>query len=229
MREGHPVKEAVCETPSSARRGAPSGDPFGTRPVAEPASEEFTAAVRAARQGRDDAFRVLYRSLTPELLRYASVIVGQDAEDVVAEVWLQIARDVLRFEGDGPAFRRFALTVTRNRARDLVRRRRRRVPEIALPLTELPEPRDPTGWGAHDTAQVAAERFSGEEALALIATLPGPQAEAVLLRVILDLDTRSAAAVLGKRPGAVAMALSRGLKRLAQQLERPTDTDTPRR
>ncbi|HEX5566222.1 MAG TPA: RNA polymerase sigma factor, partial [Streptomyces sp.] len=147
--------------------------------------------------------------------------------DVVAETWLQIARDVLRFEGDGTAFRGFALAVTRNRARDVLRRRKRRVQEIAVPTDELPEPRasgSSGGGTAADAAELAGARLSTHEIVSLIATLPGSQAEAVLLRVVLDLDTRSTAEILGKRPGAVAMALSRGLKKLARLVERPEAT-----
>nr|WP_155073731.1 RNA polymerase sigma factor [Streptomyces taklimakanensis] len=187
----------------------------------------MNAAVLGVQRGDEAAFRVVYRSLNPELLRYAAVIVGQDAEDVVAETWLQIARDVLRFRGDGAAFRRFALAVTRNRARDVLRRRKRRVQEITVPTEELPEPRAagaPGGAVAPDTAEVAGAELSTREIVSLIATLPGPQAEAVLLRVVLDLDTRSTAEILGKRPGAVAMALSRGLKKLARLVERPEAT-----
>jgi RNA polymerase sigma-70 factor (ECF subfamily) len=55
--------------------------------------------------------------------------------------------------------------------------------------------------------------------LALIARLPADQAEAVLLRVVVGLDAPAAAAVMGKRAGAVRMATSRGLARLAQLLE----------
>lgn len=201
-----------------------AGGGYGVPP--EP-SGDLNAAVLGVRRGDEAAFRAVYRSLNPELLRYAAVIVGQDAEDVVAETWLQIARDVLRFEGDGAAFRRFALAVTRNRARDVLRRRKRRVQEITVPTEELPEPRTPGAPGgsmAPDTAEVAGAQLSAREIVSLIATLPGPQAEAVLLRVVLDLDTRSTAEILGKRPGAVAMALSRGLKKLARLVERPEAT-----
>lgn len=221
------MRQAVFEEPC-ASPGELSGEPV-CEPVCDPGVQEFDTAVRAAGHGHEDAFRVLYRTLTPELMRYAAVIVGEDAEDVVAEVWLQIARDVLRFRGDGESFRRFALTLTRNRARDLIRRRKRRMWELPVPLSELPEPRGPSGWGYPDTAQVAGERLSGREVLALVASLPGPQAEAVLLRVILGLDTKSAAQILGKRPGAVAMALSRGLKRLAQCVERPEPAQAAQR
>ena len=40
----------------------------------------------------EDAFRVLYRTVQPGLLRYLRVLVGDDAEDVASEAWLQIAR-----------------------------------------------------------------------------------------------------------------------------------------
>lgn len=201
-----------------------AGDGNGVSPER---NGDLGAAVLGAQRGDEAAFRAVYRRLNPELLRYAAVIVGQDAEDVVAETWLQIARDVLRFEGDGAAFRRFALAVTRNRARDVLRRRKRRAPEIAVPTDELPEPHvsgAPGGGSAPDAAEVAGAALSTREIVSLIATLPGSQAEAVLLRVVLDLDTRSTAEILGKRPGAVAMALSRGLKKLARLVERPEAT-----
>jgi RNA polymerase sigma-70 factor (ECF subfamily) len=171
-----------------------------------------------ARHGDETAFCHLYRALTPELLRYAAVLAGQDAEDVVADTWLQLSRDLHRFQGDQAAFRRFALTVTRNRARDLMRHRKRRVQETSLPLTELPEPGLAGTGGRHhgrDVAEIVGSRLSEREAVARIARLPRTQAEAVLLRVVLDMDNRSAAAVLGRRPGSVAAALSRGLRRLA--------------
>jgi RNA polymerase sigma-70 factor, ECF subfamily len=41
----------------------------------------------------------------------------------------------------------------------------------------------------------------------------------VLLRAVLGLDTARAAAVLGKRPGAVRTAAYRGLRSLAHHLE----------
>ena len=155
--------------------------------------DSLTALVEQAQRGGEGAFRGLYQSVTPRMIRYASVIVGQDAEDVVAEAWLQIARDLVRFQGDGPAFSRFALTVTRNRARDLLRRRSSRVREVTSPISELPEPRLPLGSVNPDAAEAATARLTAQEAMARLATLPRSQAEAILLRVVLDLDTKSAA------------------------------------
>ena len=56
--------------------------------------------------------------------------------------------------------------------------------------------------------------------LRLIATLPRDQAEAVILRAVIGLDAKAAAHVLGKRPGAVRTAAYRGLRTLADRLEK---------
>ncbi len=55
--------------------------------------------------------------------------------------------------------------------------------------------------------------------MALISQLPRDQAEAVVLRVVVGLDAKSAAQVLGKRSGAVRTAAHRGLRKLAELLE----------
>ena len=55
--------------------------------------------------------------------------------------------------------------------------------------------------------------------MALISRLPQDQAEAVVLRVVVGLDAKSAAQVLGKRPGAVRTAAHRGLRKLAELLD----------
>lgn len=71
---------------------------------------------------------------------------------------------------------------------------------------------------APDTADVAAERLSTEHALRLIAELPAEVAEMVALRVLLGLDVAAVAKIVGRRPGAVRVAVHRGLRRLAARL-----------
>jgi RNA polymerase sigma-70 factor, ECF subfamily len=72
--------------------------------------------------------------------------------------------------------------------------------------------------GADDTADSALEGISTGAALSLIARLPRDQAEAVLLRIVIGLDSVAAAEVLGKRAGAVRTAAYRGLRKLANLL-----------
>ncbi len=174
---------------------------------------ELTAAVLAAQGGDESAFRTVYRAVHPRLLGYIRTLVGDaDAEDVTSEAWLQIARDLDSFTGDADRFRGWAARIGRNRALDHIRMRGRR-PAIGGDETEL------TGRAADsDTAGEAMEALSTGRTMALIAQLPQDQAEAVVLRVVVGLDAKSAAETLGKRPGAVRTAAHRGLKKLAELL-----------
>lgn len=173
---------------------------------------DLDAVVRAACAGDDDAFGAVYRAVQPGLLRYLRALVGQDAQDVASEAWLQIARDIRTFRGEGAGFRAWAAMVARHRALDHLRRLSRRPVEggnVEL-LDQVPD--------VADTASEVVETLDTRAAVALIASLPRDQAEAVLLRVVVGLDVAATAAVLGKRPGAVRTAAHRGLRRLAEQL-----------
>ncbi|MGC9438765.1 RNA polymerase sigma factor [Streptomyces sp. WG5] len=184
---------------------------------------ELGAAVARAQEGDEAAFAAAYRFVQPGLLGYLRGLVGDDAEDVASDAWLEIARDLRRFRGDGAGFRGWTATIARHRALDHLRRQKVRPRATALEQDVLDLP------GPHSTHDQALETLSTEAALALVSGLPRDQAEAVLLRVVVGLDGPSAARVLGKRPGAVRTATYRGLKRLARQMgvDRVTD-DAPR-
>ncbi|MFI9584709.1 RNA polymerase sigma factor [Streptomyces sp. NPDC052236] len=179
---------------------------------AETYDVELGEAVVRAQAGDETAFSAVYRRVHPPLLGYLRGLVGDDAEDVASEAWLEIARDLGRFQGDGAGFRAWTARIARNRAIDHLRRlkSRPRATLVEQDLTDLP--------ARHDTAEEAFETLTTGQALALIATLPRQQAEAVLLRTVIGLDGVAAARVLGKRPGAVRAATHRGLKRLEKRL-----------
>ncbi|MFG2379989.1 RNA polymerase sigma factor [Streptomyces avermitilis] len=180
---------------------------------------ELGAAVARAQRGDEVAFAVAYRMVQPGMLGYLRGLVGNDAEDVASDAWLEIARDLGRFRGDGAGFRGWTATIARHRALDHLRRQRVRPRATALESDVLELP------GTHDTPDQALESLSTEYAIELVVRLPRDQAEAVLLRVVVGLDGPAAARVLGKRPGAVRTAAHRGLKRLAQQLAAEGVTD----
>src|SRR6266568_1015775 len=119
-----------------------------------------------------------------------------------------------RFTGDEGGFRSWVFTIARHRALD-DRRRHARRPTVPLPI-ELA-----ARWqGADDPADQVVEGLSTRAALAVIGQLPHDQAEVVLLRVVAGLDVEQVARVVGKRPGAVRVLAHRGLRRLAERLER---------
>jgi RNA polymerase sigma-70 factor (ECF subfamily) len=185
--------------------------PAGRAP--QPAGPDLDEALAGALRGDPDAFRVLYRDTQPRVLRYLHAMVGDDAEDVASETWLQVSRDLADFTGDGDGFRGWVVTIARHRAIDHQRHRGRR------PATPVPAEDLAYLAASEDTAALALDSVATDAAVGLIASLPPDQAEAVLLRVVVGLDAQAAAEVLGKRPGAVRMAAHRGLRTLARRLE----------
>ncbi len=108
--------------------------------------------------------------------------------------------------------------VARNRAIDLGRQWARRPEQLEAGV------QDRDGGLAADTADLALEQLSTERALRLVAALPPAVAEMVALRVIVGLDVAQVAQIVDKTPGAVRVAVHRGLRTLAAQLERGTPT-----
>ena len=178
-----------------------------------PEPDPLDDAVAGMCSGDDDAFRIVYRAVHPTLLRYLEVLVGpSDAEDVASETWGQACRDLDRFQGGADGFRAWVTTIGRHRGLDLLRQRARR-PQVVADLTVV-DPPDPVD---HDLR--VEDVLGTRHALALLRELPQDQAEALMLRVVMGLDARSAGQVLGKRPGAVRSAAQRGLRNLARRVD----------
>jgi RNA polymerase sigma-70 factor (ECF subfamily) len=174
---------------------------------------EFEEVLVAAAAGDRSAFAALWRSAHPSLLRYLRVTAGSDAEDVASETWLKAMRALPSFRGDESAFRGWLAVIARNQLADRGRRAARRpeqltgdVEEHALGLAE-------------DSADLALQQLSTDTALRLVATLPPAVAEMVALRVVVGLDVAQVAAIVDRTPGAVRVAVHRGLRTLAAQLE----------
>jgi len=172
----------------------------------------FPVVLKAAADGDEDAFGLLWRDLQPRLLRYLRVTAPGAGEDLASETWLGVVRGIGRFQGNEPAFRAWVFTIARHQVLDW-RRRAARQPTQDLPVVWLAEPA-----ASDDPAAAAVEGASTRAALALIATLPADQAEAIALRVVAGLEVSRVAEVMGKRPGTVRVLAHRGLRRLAERL-----------
>jgi RNA polymerase sigma-70 factor (ECF subfamily) len=161
-----------------------------------------------ARSGDEAAFMELWRQLQPRLLRYLRILNCEEADDVASETWLQVVRDLPTFRGSDEDFRRWLFTVGRHRAIDAARARRHR---RTVPMTVRAD--DVVDMDMVEDQVLYA--MSVRRAVGLLAGLPRDQAEAVALRVLAGLDTPAVASILGKTPGAVRVALHRGLRALA--------------
>ncbi|MDP9071264.1 MAG: RNA polymerase sigma factor [Actinomycetota bacterium] len=150
-----------------------------------------------------------YRWLAPAVLGYLRAQRAPDPEDLVGEVFLQVARDLPRFRGDDDALRRWVFTIAHNRLLDARRRQSRRPQPAHGPLPEVasPPPADPLD----------------PELVAALSTLTPDQREVVVLRFVGDLSLEDVARITRRKVGAVKALQHRALEVLARQLRNQTE------
>jgi RNA polymerase sigma factor (sigma-70 family) len=175
--------------------------------------ERFNSLLESAREGSEAAWQELYSGLAPVVLGYLRANSAPDPEDILAEVFLQVARDIATFEGDERGFRSWVFTITHHRLIDARRLSARR------PVDLSPEPPEPDGR-ADDAAEEALARIGVEEIHRVLGSLSNDQRAVLLLRVLGDLSVEDVAKAVGKRPGAVKALQRRGLAAIKRELTR---------
>jgi RNA polymerase sigma factor (sigma-70 family) len=176
-------------------------------------TERFSSLLGAAREGSEAAWQELYSGLAPVVLGYLRANGAPDPEDVLGEVFLQVARDVATFDGDQRGFRSWVFTIAHHRLIDARRHSLRR------PVELTPEPPEP-GERADDAAEEALARIGEEEVFRVLAALSEDQRTVLLLRVVGDMSIEDVAKAVGKRPGAVKALQRRGLAAIKRELGR---------
>ena len=174
-----------------------------------PIGPEFDSVLAAAQTGAEWAFTALYRDLNPRLIRFLGAQAPCFGEDLAAETWMAVARQLGSFSGDEGAFRGWIFTIARRRLIQHWRTmgRRPQVASIDL-ITDRPAADDPE-------AAVMASVSAQEAAAIITAALTPDQAEIVLLRMLGGLDVDQVAAIVNKRPGTVRVLQHRAVRRLA--------------
>ena len=134
------------------------------------------ALVRRVRAGDPDAFAQLVERYRPRLLAYARSVLGgahHDAEDVVQEAFVS-AHAALRRDARQIALSAWLHTIVRNRALDVLRRRR--------PASEIDALDAVLGDRDADPALHFERREQLDAVLAGLSGLPARQREALVLR-----------------------------------------------
>jgi RNA polymerase sigma-70 factor (ECF subfamily) len=180
--------------------------------MAEP---PFEKTIEQCRDGDEDAWSRIFAGLAPIVLGYLRANGAAEPEDVLSETFLQIARDVGRFEGDERGFRAWVFSIAHHRLIDAQRSAARRP---ADPVAEPPEPHG--AEVADDAATEAMARIGAEEIREVLAVLSADQRAVLTLRILGDLTVAQVASVIGKRPGAVKALQRRGLATVQRELER---------
>jgi RNA polymerase sigma factor (sigma-70 family) len=191
--------------------------PAGLRPATRAAprpvgDRSFDALLAGARAGAEEAWTEIYQAFSPAVLGYLRGVGAAEAEDLTGEVFLQVVRDLHRFEGGRRAFKAWVLTIAHHRFIDNRRRERRR------PVELRPTPGE-QGQAAPDAEVEALARLGAGRVRELIAMLSPDQRAVLLLRIVGDLTVEQIARAVDKRPGAVKALQRRGLARLARALD----------
>jgi RNA polymerase sigma-70 factor (ECF subfamily) len=162
----------------------------------------------AAKAGADWAWTRLYRDLAPAVLGYLRTHGCPDAEDALGDTFVDLARNIERFEGDEQNLRSFVFTVAHHKMIDRRRQRRRRPLELVAEPIEIPV-----------LDLLEDEAVSADQARWMLDCLTPDQRAVVLLRVLGGLTVEEVSGAIGKPVTAVKALQRRGLAALARHLE----------
>jgi RNA polymerase sigma factor (sigma-70 family) len=175
----------------------------------------FESTIQQCRAGEEDAWSRVFAGLAPIVLGYLRANGAREPEDVLSETFLQVARDLGRFDGDERGFRAWVFSIAHHRLIDAQRIAARRPADL---VAEPPEPERPEV--ADDAETEAMARIGAEEVREVLDTLSPDQRAVLTLRILGDLTVTEVANTVGKRPGAVKALQRRGLAAVERELER---------
>jgi len=170
-----------------------------------PDAEALVAAATArARDGDEDALRLLYLLYADNVFGYVLAIVHDehDAEDITSEVFARLPRALTHYRVSATPFVAWLLRVARNAALDHLRAQR------SVPLAEVP--------ASARSELHAHERL--DDLRAALETLPADQRHVMVLRLIAGLTPAEVAERLGRSVDAVHALQHRARRRLRAEL-----------
>jgi RNA polymerase sigma factor (sigma-70 family) len=206
VQHGQTIHRPVATAPAATAvatpaRRAPGGGPC---PLAD--------LVAAARTGCSRSFEQIYRRLAGQVASYFRWHRASDPDGLTNDVFVQVHRNLARFEGDDRSFKSWLFTIAHHRMID-DRRRTNRQPQVQRDLDAQDE------VGAGDVEEDAFAVLASDEVRNLVAVLSREQRDVVLLRIVADLPVNDVAEMLGKREGAVKALQHRALASLRRHLE----------
>ena len=210
-----PRAQAAGSTAPAAGRGTSSYEGLDDRALVARVTEGDGGALEAlyGRYGRA-CYALARRILTDEQL----------AQDAVQEVFLTVWRDASRFDASRGGFSTWLLSMTHHKAVDSVRReenlRKRRTSADVLETTEAEAKVDDEVWSL----------LRRERVRTVLATLPEPQREALVLAYFGGYTQREIAGLTSTPLGTVKTRMLAGMRRMKDSLDGMSNaavTDTP--
>ena len=168
----------------------------------------------AAVEGAEWAWADLYHAYAGRVRGYLRSRGAVEPDDLLGDVFVQIARNLAGFVGDEAAFRSWLFIVAHHRLIDERRRSTRR------PLILTDEPARLDQPAPTNVADEAVSNISVEQLYDLLADLTDDQRNVVMLRIIGGLSLDETATALDKNLGAVTQLQRRGLAALRRRIDR---------
>lgn len=170
--------------------------------------------IAAAKKGDQDSWQKIYLAMAPLVLGYLRSRGAPEPEDLTAEVFLQVVRDIHGFEGEATEFRSWVFVITHHRMLDDARSRKRRPVQPADDETIARS--SPVG----DASVEAEGALVQAELRKMIDGLTAEQRDVLMLRIFGGMKIEEVAATMGKKAGAVQALQRRGLEALRNQMAR---------
>lgn len=175
---------------------------------------EDAEIIRQVLAGHHEKFAGLVERYQAPLIHFLRRTLGSDEDvfDCAQDAFLTAYRNLSRYSEEHP-FRAWLYTIARNKALDLVRKRRREVPLILDDNLVDHQPLPEEVWLAKEQASMLNE---------VLNELPEHYGQALYLRFHQELSYEEIALVLDVPVSRVKTYLHRGKEKLRQHLERRT-------
>lgn len=170
---------------------------------------EFESILDGAQGGAEWAWSRIYSWLAADVRGYLRARGAVSPDDVLGEVFVQLARNIDTFEGHAGNFRSWAFMVAHSR---LIDEYRHRTSDRSIATEPASLPEVPSAMPVE--AEALAAMSEAEIRAWLCHHLTDEQQSVVLLKVFGGLSTAEIADALGKKPGTVRVAQHRALAKL---------------
>jgi RNA polymerase sigma-70 factor (ECF subfamily) len=209
----------MCYEAPPIRRGTSARCMTGmanNTPTGDDRSREQAALLAGMARGEKDALARLYDQLSRPLYSLAFRVLNDaaEAQDVVQDVFLQMWHKASTYDTSRGSVFAWAATLTRNRAIDRVRMRKRRSELLAESAPDL----QPAAGGDDDSAASLWSREKAGAVRTALASLAPEQQQAVELAFFSGLTQQEIAARLNEPLGTVKARIRRGLLKLRATL-----------
>ncbi|MGO9788449.1 MAG: RNA polymerase sigma factor [Solirubrobacteraceae bacterium] len=182
--------------------------------MAETTDDDAVLVARIAR-GSEAAFGVLYRRYLPLVMRWSlrQTADREVAADLAAEVFAAALIASRRYAPEQGSVAAWLLGIAKNKLRES--RRRRRIEDAARRKLGL----EPLTLTDADLDRVDELASLDADILALVASLPEDQRDALMARVVAERSYEEIAEELRCSPSVVRQRVSRGLRTLRSEME----------